>query len=241
MVHVQPLKTTNIRRSPFSNRWHVPRPAGSSKPAASLDPLSEAQQEIRALALEIETMEARLTFALAVAERLELKQNRIQGGASSVVDADLPPNRVLTSNDQGKISAASVPSNLGSLLDSKVAQTEFREQAKQLLAEVASIVDETSHKQPLCQGAITSVTQLDLTPDRTLISDAHGKVAASSVPAGELFRMRDDLTSLEGDVQSLQQKVLIVQAHADTMQLARTMTLEERISAVELRLRECGA
>ena len=98
------------------------------------------------------------------------KQDVITGAATSIVSTDLTQNKALISDGSGKVAA------------STVSNTELGYVA----GVTAAIQDQLDGKQATITGAATSIVSTDLTGSKVLVSDASGKVAASTVTDTEL-------------------------------------------------------
>lgn len=106
----------------------------------------------------------------AVFDALALKQDAITGAATSITGSDLTASKALVSDASGKVAASSVTAT----------------ELGYLSGVTSAIQNQISGKQSTITGAATSITVSDLTASKALVSDASGKVAASTVTATEL-------------------------------------------------------
>lgn len=106
-----------------------------------------------------------------IQDQLDSKQDTITGAASTVTSSDLTASRVLVSNSSGKIAASST-----------ITSTELG----YLNNVTSNIQTQLNGKQPTITGAATTITDVDLTASRALISNSSGKVAVSAVTSTEL-------------------------------------------------------
>lgn len=105
--------------------------------------------------------------------QLDEKQATIIGGASTITDDNLTPNRALISSASGKVATSIVlPSEL-----------------EKLHGVTSNVQTQLNGKQATITGAASTITGANLTTNRVLISSASGKVAVSAVTSAELGRL----------------------------------------------------
>jgi hypothetical protein len=106
-----------------------------------------------------------------VEQRLMDLQPRITGGANSVTQSLLPPNRILVSTEDGTIGTT------GQTLDVLDHVQDLTSDLEQQLVS----------KQPVIAGAASSVVSNQLEPGSVVISGASGKLEASNIAASKLW------------------------------------------------------
>lgn len=104
-----------------------------------------------------------------VSGALDLTANAT-GAISTVYATDLTASKAVVSDASGKISASSTTST----------------EIGYLSGVTSSIQDQLNSKAATITGAITTVVTEDLTASKVVVSNANGKIAASSVTTGEL-------------------------------------------------------
>ena len=102
--------------------------------------------------------------------KLDGKQNTITGAATSITGSNLTAKRVLISNGSGKVSTSSVSSD----------------DLYYLNGVTSNVQDQLNSKQATITGAATTVVSDNLDANKVAISDASGKLAASTVTTTEL-------------------------------------------------------
>jgi predicted nucleic acid-binding Zn-ribbon protein len=123
---------------------------------------------------------------------LDSTQGTITGAASSITTSNLPVEKVLVSDANGKVSNSSVTSSEVSFLVGlrSAAQTQI------------------DAKQAIITGAASSITSADLSPGLVAVSSGSGKLVASDVTSAELALLSgggtNSLSSLAGNVTGLQ-------------------------------------
>ena len=110
-----------------------------------------------------------------VQTQIDGKQDIITGAASSIVERDLVPGRVLISSASGKVYTDT----------NTVTSTEL----SYLSGCIGNVQAQLSGKQATITGAASTVTGSDLTASRALASSGSGKIAATSVTTAELGRL----------------------------------------------------
>ncbi len=106
----------------------------------------------------------------SVQTQINSKQAAITGGASTITSSNLTASRALQSDASGKVSASTITSSELSFLSGVT----------------TAIQSQFGSKQNTLTGAATSIASNNLTNNRAIVSDASGKVSASSVTSTEL-------------------------------------------------------
>lgn len=123
-----------------------------------------------------------------VQTQIDAKQAAITGAATTVTGSDLTANRALASNGSGKIAASSVTTT----------------ELGRLSGVTAPIQTQIDGKQATITGAATTITGSDLTASSALVSNASGKVAASSTTATELGYVHGVTSNIQTQLNSKQ-------------------------------------
>lgn len=138
---------------------------------------------------------------------LAQKQPNLTGAATTIASSDLTASRALASDTSGKVAISAVTtteleylsgvtSAVQTQIDSKVAKagdtmtgllTLSGAPTADLHAATKKYADDgLALKENVITGAATTITQSNLSADRAVLSDANGKISASSVTATEI-------------------------------------------------------
>jgi hypothetical protein len=118
----------------------------------------------------------------SIQTQLNSKQGTIVGAATSITGSDLTVNRVVLSNTDGKIAVSPITSGELDYLDNVT----------------SNIQTQLNNKQNTLVGAVTTITGVDLTADRVILSNSAGKIAVSPITSGVLSY----LTNVTSDIQT---------------------------------------
>lgn len=127
----------------------------------------------------------------ALAGAVAGKQNTITGGASSITSSNLTTNRALISNGSGKVAVSAITSTELGYLDNAT----------------GNIQTQLDGKQATITGAATTITDSNLTTNRTLVSNSSGKVATSSTTTTELGYVHGVTSAIQTQIDSKQATV----------------------------------
>lgn len=143
------------------------------------------------------------------------KQDKITGGASSVVSNNLTASRALVSDSNGKVAASSVTGTELNYLSGVTSSIQTQLDNKAAGADITSHTgDTTKHitaaertkwngKQDAINGAATTITGSNLTANMVMVTDGNGKVAASSsVTTTELSALNNYLVGEKGNIKT---------------------------------------
>ena len=131
----------------------------------------------------------------AIQTQINSKQATITGAATTIDDADLTASRALVSDGSGKVAISAVTSTEIGYLDgvTSAIQTQLNNTNASLTDNsnrVAATVTETTaveaRRVANVAGAVSTITDLNLTASRAVVSLANGKVGVSAVTATEL-------------------------------------------------------
>jgi hypothetical protein len=129
----------------------------------------------------------------AIQTQLNFKQPIITGGATTITVSDLSPNRALISNSLGKVVVSDIDST----------------QLEALYDIQGNIQDQLDNKQDAIVGAASTVTQSDLNPNAVVVSNAFGKIVDSSVSTTELGYLSGVTSSIQTQIDSKQDQLVI--------------------------------
>ena len=132
---------------------------------------------------EIDSMDVRV-------RTLEEREQVIIGAATSIVKEDLTPEKVVVSDEEGKIAVSNITSQELSYLagTKRAVQTQLNE------------------KEETVTGAATTITKKNLTPNRMLMSDDNGKVVATDITKKELNFLAGIKNNIQEQIDSKQTK-----------------------------------
>ena len=143
------------------------------------------------------------------------KQDKITGGASSVVNNNLTASRALVSDSNGKVAASSVTGTELNYLSGVTSSIQTQLDNKAAGADITSHTgDTTKHitaaertkwngKQDAITGAATTIVSNALTANMVMVTDANGKVAASSsITTTELSALNNYLVGEKGNIKA---------------------------------------
>ena len=128
----------------------------------------------------------------SIQDQLNNKQSTIIGAASTITSANLTINRAVISDNNGKIAVSSVTSN----------------ELGYLCGLTSNVQGQLNTKQSVITGAATTVTTANLTVNRVAISDNNGKIAASTVSTTELGYVSGVTSSIQTQINALQNQVI---------------------------------
>lgn len=111
-----------------------------------------------------------INTAATIQSQLDGKQATITGAATTITSSDLTASRALASDASGKVTVSATTS----------AELGF------VSGVTSAIQTQLSGKQPTVTGAITTVTNSNLTVSRAVVSDSSGKIDISPTTSAEL-------------------------------------------------------
>jgi fructose-specific component phosphotransferase system IIB-like protein len=114
------------------------------------------------------------------------KKSDILGAVSTIVEDNLSTSKALVSDAQGKVAASSTTSS----------------EIGHLSGVTSSVQTQLDGKQATVTGAATSVLSSDLTASKVVVSDANGKIAASSVASSDLANLSGTTSSVQTQIDS---------------------------------------
>ena len=127
-------------------------------------------------------------FHTTITNLIATKQATITGAATTITGSDLTASKALVSNSSGKVAV------------SAVTDTELG-----YVAGVTSAIQtQIDTKHPTITGAATTITTNDLTASKAVISNASGKIAASSVTDTELGYVSGVTSAIQTQVDAKQ-------------------------------------
>jgi hypothetical protein len=124
----------------------------------------------------------------ALQTQIDSKENTITGAATTITDTNLTADKAVVSNSSGKIATSSVTST----------------ELGYLSGVTDGIQSQIDSKENTITGAATTITSTDLTASKVLISNASGKVAASSVTETELGYVSGVNSAIQTQIDSKQ-------------------------------------
>ena len=168
-----------------------------------------------------------------ISDEVGKKQSAIKGAATSVVDSNLTPSMVLTSDTSGKISTSAVTTDelaylkgvrspVQTQIDDKLSKTETAEKAtgdelgnriintyvtNTALEEAIKDINESIEEHGVnIGGAASTIVDSNLSPKAVLISNDSGKVAVSSITSDELSKLDGVVDNIQGKLNEISTK-----------------------------------
>lgn len=146
---------------------------------------------------------------------VKAKQDKITGGASSVVNNNLTASRALVSDANGKVAASSVTgtelnylsgatSSIQTQINNKAATSDLTYHSNNTTKHITDAErTKWDGKQDAITGAATSITDSNLTPNVVMVTDSTGKVATlSSISTSELSALNNYLVGEKGNIKT---------------------------------------
>ena len=149
-----------------------------------------------------------------VDNKVNTKQNTITGAATSIVSDNLTADRVVISDENGKISNSSVTSTELANLSGSTSNIQEQINTKADFATTLAgygitdaytkteVDNKVNTKQNTITGAATSIVSDNLTADRVLVSNADGKVAVSSISTTKVGYLTDVTSNIQAQINS---------------------------------------
>ena len=149
-----------------------------------------------------------------VDNKVNTKQNTITGAATSIISDNLTADRVVISDENGKISNSSVTSTELANLSGSTSNIQEQINTKANSATSLSgygitdaytkteVDNKVNTKQNTITGAATSIVSDNLTADRVLVSNTDGKVAVSSISTTKVGYLTDVTSNIQAQINS---------------------------------------
>jgi len=124
----------------------------------------------------------------SIQTQIDSKQSNISGAGTTIISNNLIESRGLVSNANGKIVVSDVTSTEIGYLDGVT----------------SAIQTQIDSKQSNITGGATTITSINLTESRALVSDASGKVVVSDITSTELAYLNDVTSNIQTQINTKQ-------------------------------------
>ncbi len=191
------LGTTSLAFAQFSGAGQITAGTGLTKSGntLSITPLSPSKAVVTNAfgnLASVNTTSTELYYlsgvTSAIQTQIDGKQATVTGAATTITDSNLTASRAVVSNSSGKVAVSSVTST----------------ELGYVSGVTSAIQTQIDGKQATVTGAATTITTSNLTASKALVSDASGKVSASSVTATELGYLAGVTSSIQSQLNYLQ-------------------------------------
>jgi len=146
----------------------------------------------------------------AIQTQINSKQATITGAATTIDDADLTASRAIVSDGSGKVAVSAVTSTEIGYLDgvSSAIQTQLNAATARINSNAAVAASNTASVEARrvanVAGAVSTITDLNLTASRAVVSLANGKVGVSAVTATEVGYLDGVSSAIQTQINSKQ-------------------------------------